>query len=335
MCADLRLAKRTLLQRAATYLGTSALIRLFWLFEGTMDIRTWGLENLRLLKRNGERPLLVLWHGKGFVPITYFHGERLCLYASHSRAPDYGGTARAFRWLTLRLIERLGYEVLDAAEFASESRGVLRFVQTLREESGGAIAADGPEGPIYEPKPGACFLAKKAGVTLLPVGAAISSGARLDQWDFFEVPHLFSRATLVVGDPIRVPPKAGDEELERKTLELANALNHATRRAEEKLRALRSTPPSHSQGAPSLPHSRPAPDAGGAPATAAVKPAQALWRRTIEFLFWSLIEDWGRYSRLDRVRVFGLGLIALMVLALFALWWIGCGAPLPPGLVIG
>jgi lysophospholipid acyltransferase (LPLAT)-like uncharacterized protein len=223
------------LTNTATYLVTGALTRLFWLFESTMDIRVWGMENLRLLKRQGACPLLVLWHGKGFVPITYFHEERLCLYASHSRDPDYHGPRVWMRWLTLRMIERMGYRVLDASTFASESRGVLQFVQRLRNKVGGTIAADGPGGPIYQAKPGACFLAKKAGVTLLPVGAAISAGSRLDQWDHFEIPHVFSRATIVVEEPIHVSEDADDAELEAKRLQLENALNRATRKAEEKL----------------------------------------------------------------------------------------------------
>jgi lysophospholipid acyltransferase (LPLAT)-like uncharacterized protein len=220
---------------AVNNLFTGTLIHLFWIFESTLDLRAWGMENLRELNRQGARPLLVLWHGKGFVPIAYFYGEHLCLYASHGRNPNYSALLKAWRRFTLCMIERMGYRVLDASQFASESRGVMRFVQTLREECGGTIAADGPLGPMYEAKPGAGFLAKKTGAILLPVGAAISSGARLDQWDEFEIPRLFSRATVVIEEPIHVSPEASDEELEQKRLELENALNRATRRAEDKL----------------------------------------------------------------------------------------------------
>src|SRR5205809_984351 len=221
---------------AWTYLITGALTRLFWLFESTIDIRAWGTENLRLMKRAGENPLLVLWHGKGFVPIAYFHHERLCLYASTDRDPNYGGVRKSFRWLTLRMIERMGYRVLDASQFASESRGVLKYVQALKGGEGGAIAADGPGGPIYQAKPGACFLAKKTGVTLLPVGSAISAGSRLDQWDQFEIPRMFCRAAIVVEQPIYVDQESSDDVLEQKRLELEAALNRATRSAGEKLR---------------------------------------------------------------------------------------------------
>src|SRR5947208_2937924 len=86
--------------RLSTYLVTGFLVRIFWLFESTLDIRAFGTENLRLCKRAGERPLLVLWHGKGFVPMAYFHHEQLCLYASHDRDPNYTGLKPALRLLT-------------------------------------------------------------------------------------------------------------------------------------------------------------------------------------------------------------------------------------------
>ncbi len=220
---------------ALEYLVTGALIRLFWLFESTIDIRAWGTENLRLLKRQGEHPLVVIWHGKGFVPIAYFHHENLCLYASTDRDPNYGGVRKLFRSLMLKMVEQMGYQVMDASRFSSESRGVLKYVETLRSGSGGAIAADGPSGPIFHAKPGACFLAKKTGVTLLPVGSAISAGARLDQWDHFEVPRMFCRAAIVVGLPIHIAADASDDSLEAGRLALEHALNRLTREAESRI----------------------------------------------------------------------------------------------------
>jgi hypothetical protein len=231
-------AVRDRIGNAVFYLLVGALIYLFRLYESTMDIRAWGLENLRLLKRAGERPLVVLWHGKGFLPITYFGGERLCLYASTDRDPNYRGAATLSRTLTLRMVEQIGYQVLDASRFASESRGVIRFVHALR-SGGGAIAADGPGGPIYQAKPGACFLAKKSGVILLPVGAAMSRGVQLDQWDRFEIPSLFSRGVIVVGDPLRVDAGCDDEALEAVREELEAALNRVDSEARARLREWR------------------------------------------------------------------------------------------------
>jgi lysophospholipid acyltransferase (LPLAT)-like uncharacterized protein len=125
----------------------------------------------------------------------------------------------------------MGYTVLDAAQFATESRGVVRFLQMLQSGSG-IIAADGPSGPLYRAKPGAAFLAKRAGVSLVPVGAALQASFVLDSWDRFEIPQPFSRAALVLGEWLDVPEQAGDEELAALSRRLETALNDLTTRAE-------------------------------------------------------------------------------------------------------
>ncbi len=176
------------------------------------------------------------------MPIALFRGERLCLYASHARDPNYASHLQTLRWWTLRLIERMGYQVLDASQFKSESRGVLQFVDLLRNGTGSVIAADGPQGPIYKAKPGPTFLAKKAGVLLLPIGAAISGGFRLDQWDQFEIPWPFAQAVLCIGAPIEVPAKAKEEELERIRLHLEAEMNRLGAEAQRRLTTARLQP---------------------------------------------------------------------------------------------
>ncbi len=47
----------------------------------------------------------------------------------------------------------------------------------------------------------------------------------MDQWDRFEIPWPFAHAVLVVGEPIVVPAKAGDAELEQARLQLETAMN--------------------------------------------------------------------------------------------------------------
>ncbi len=207
------------------YLATTLIVDSFLLFESTVDLRVYGLEKLIEVKRSGGNPLLVIWHGQGLLPMATFRHERLCLYASHTREDNYPRPLLILRWWTLRFIERLGYKVLDAAQFASESRGVMQFVDLLRGGTGSVIAADGPAGPIYKAKAGPTFLAKKSGVTLIPLGAAISSGFQLDQWDRFEVPYPFAKAVIVVGDPIVVPAKAKDIALETARLALETEMN--------------------------------------------------------------------------------------------------------------
>lgn len=218
-----------------TYLATTLMVDAFLFFESTIDVRIYGMEKLLELKRAGQNPLLVIWHGQGLLPMTTLRHERLCLYASHTREEHYARSLQILRWWTLRFVERMGYRVLDAAQFKSESRGVMQFVEILRSGTGSVIAADGPAGPIYQAKPGPAFLAKKAGVTLVPVGAAISQGFQLDQWDRFAIPWPFSAAVIVLGDPITVPATAKDEALEACRLALETEMRRRMQEAAERL----------------------------------------------------------------------------------------------------
>jgi len=217
------------------YLATTLIVESFLFFESTLDVRIYGLERLKELQRAGHNPLLVIWHGKGLVPMSLFRAERLCLYASHHRDPNYARSLQILRWWTLRFIERMGYKVLDASVFKSESRGVLQFVDILKSGMGSVIAADGPLGPIYQAKPGPTFLAKKTGVSLLPMGVAISSGFHLDQWDRFEIPWPFAQAVVVIGEPITIFGGAKEAELEAARVALETEMNRLQTQAEERL----------------------------------------------------------------------------------------------------
>jgi lysophospholipid acyltransferase (LPLAT)-like uncharacterized protein len=213
--------------------STAALVALgiFRLVDSTLDVRIYGHERLAAL-RAGRRLLFVVWHGKGLIPVLFLQGAPLVIYTSHPRDAVWGGLSKQVRRFTLAALRHMGYHVLDAATFASESRGVVRFLQMLSSGAGGIIAADGPAGPSYRAKPGAAFVAKRAGVALVPVGAAMQHSMVLDSWDRFEIPRPFSNAVLVIGEALTVPEDAGDEDLAGLSRRLETLLNDLTTQAE-------------------------------------------------------------------------------------------------------
>jgi lysophospholipid acyltransferase (LPLAT)-like uncharacterized protein len=214
--------------------SAAALVALgiFRLVDSTLDIRIYGHERLASARRAGRRLLFVVWHGKGLIPVLFLQGAPLVIYTSQPRDASWGGMSRHVRRFTLAALRDMGYQVLDAAVFATESRGVVRFIQMLQSGNGGIIAADGPAGPSYRAKPGAAFVAKRAGVALVPVGAAIQHSLILDSWDRFEIPRPFSAAVLTVGESIAVPESASEAELANLSGHLEATLNDLTTRAE-------------------------------------------------------------------------------------------------------
>ncbi|HXF82283.1 MAG TPA: hypothetical protein VNN19_05980 [bacterium] len=217
---------------AAVWLFALAAVALFRLVDATLDLRAFGYEHLAALLRERRRVLIVVWHGKGLLPVFFLQGLPLVVYSSHGRQGRIPPLSRYVRRLTLASLEHLGYQVLDAGRFSSEARGVIRFLQHLERGRGGVIAADGPSGPVFRAKPGAAYVAKKTGVVLVPVGAAMREAISLDSWDRFEIPRPFTTAVLTIGEPIEVPEELDEAGLERLSRTLEETLNDLTTRAE-------------------------------------------------------------------------------------------------------
>jgi len=216
----------------AIWLFALGAVGLFRLADATLDLRVFGYEHLGVLLRVRRPVLIVVWHGKGLLPVFFLQGLPLVVYSSHSRSGSIPPLSRLVRQLTLASLAHLGYQVLDAARFASESRGVIRFLQHLSDGASGVIAADGPSGPIFQAKPGAAYVARKTGVALVPVGAAMRDVLTLDSWDRFEIPQPFTKAAIVIGEAIFIPEDAADETLPVLSEYLETVLNDLTAQAE-------------------------------------------------------------------------------------------------------
>jgi len=217
---------------ALVWLFALIAVAMFRLVDATLDLRIFGYEHLGALLRRGRPVLVVVWHGKGLLPMFFLQGLPLVVYSSQPRQGRMPALSRYVRALTLAALQHLGYRVLDAAKFSSESRGVIRFLQHLEGGRGGVIAADGPGGPIFRAKPGAAYVAKKTGVALVPVGAAMRDVISLDSWDRFEIPRVFTKAAITIGAPIDVSEEIDDAGLEALSRNLEEVLNDLTARAE-------------------------------------------------------------------------------------------------------
>jgi lysophospholipid acyltransferase (LPLAT)-like uncharacterized protein len=75
----------------------------------------------------------------------------------------------------------------------------------------------------------------------------------LDSWDRFEIPQPFTKAAMVIGEPISIPEDAGDEALPALSEHLETVLNDLTAQAEVEVFA------EVSRAGPGSPQQRPAP----------------------------------------------------------------------------
>lgn len=155
-----------------------------------------GLERLDAQLTSGQRTLLLCWHGDYPALLALLHHRRACVL-----------TNRSWRGRTIScLCQRLGLATLELpAEPGRQFPLDLR--QRLADQPVWATAADGPLGPARQVKPQLLALASHFGFTLLPLGVAGRPNWRLQgRWDKMELPLLFSRVALVVGEPLQLPP---------------------------------------------------------------------------------------------------------------------------------
>lgn len=217
---------------AAAWILSLFVVGIFRIIDSSIDLQIFGYEHVSALLRTTRPFLIVVWHGRGLLPVFFFQGLPLVIYTSHARDGSFRPASAAVRRVTLAALQHLGYRVLDAAQFPTESRGVIRFLQSLEAGRGGVIAADGPAGPMFRAKPGAAFVAKKTGVALVPVGAAMQRAVALESWDQFELPVPLTRAALVIGRPISVPETLDDAGLDALSKRLEESLNDLTMQAD-------------------------------------------------------------------------------------------------------
>lgn len=181
-----------------------------------------GWENWEAAMKDGSLPIMAFWHNRVFLATYYFRRRGIVVMTSRSFDGEY----------IARFIQRLGY---GAARGSSTRGGVGALVEMIRLMRAGLPAGftiDGPKGPRYEAKMGAVLLAKKTGHPVLPFTVTAENFWEAKSWDAFQVPKPFTRARVLIAQPIHVPADADDAMLQTKRDELQQALDKLNTRGE-------------------------------------------------------------------------------------------------------
>lgn len=177
---------------------------------------------------NGERVIVVFWHGK-FIPLfAMLEGHDATVF-----------TSDCFRGeIISRICNRFGYQ--PSLISPGGQGNAFRHVQkTLKSAKLGAFAVDGPLGPNHQAKPGAIRLASSLGHLIVPVSMACNSKRVMTKrWDKRELPHWGSTVSLAIGDPIRIPKGLRARDIDGWNRKVMAAIEDVDRRAEERIESL-------------------------------------------------------------------------------------------------
>lgn len=177
------LVHRLPLWRRAAVWPLWAVIRLW---TGTLRI-SMPEEDLRNVTDLGQPTVFVLWHNRLFLAAEmarrYRGGKPLYTLISASR--DGAWLSTFFSFAGLRDVRG------SSSNLGREAATSL--VRELRAGHDVGITPDGPRGPVYEMKPGALIVARRARPRVILMGADFESSWRLPSWDGFHLPKPFSR----------------------------------------------------------------------------------------------------------------------------------------------
>jgi len=186
----------------------------------TYHWKTYGVEHLERLERDGRPPIFAFWHGRIFAATLFFRDRGIIVITSE----NFDG-----EWIA-RIIRRFGY---GTARGSTSRGGVRALVQLRRDMAEGHPAAftlDGPRGPAGVAQPGAVWLAGATGNPILPFHIEARSSWQAKSWDRHQIPKPGTEIAIAIGAPIDVT--ATDEAtVEATRAELERVLRQLGQRA--------------------------------------------------------------------------------------------------------
>lgn len=174
--------------------------------------------------KSKESNIYGFWHQKIFFPtVSLMHVEKKTTLVSPSRDGE----------MLESILKKYGYDVIRGSSRDSSIKSLVTMIKALKKGYSLGFAVDGPQGPIFEIKPGIIYMAQRTGAKIVPVGGAFKWKYEFkNAWDKFHLPLPFTKAVLYLGKPIEIPGDANPDDY----IEIVNkAINDANDIAKELL----------------------------------------------------------------------------------------------------
>ncbi len=197
----------------------------YWLICAVCCTLRWqveGWEHHQGILSRGKRIIYVFWHGRILMGIYFFRKRSIVVMTSRSREGDY----------IARLLRLFGNGSARGSSSRGSRRALVEMIRELRRKRDVAFTIDGPRGPRYMAKPGAAWLAAKTGDAILPFNISCKERWVISSWDRFQIPKPFTRALVLIGEPIYVRHEATALELDEAQQEIQRSLDELRQRGD-------------------------------------------------------------------------------------------------------
>jgi hypothetical protein len=181
-----------------------------------------GWENFEAIENSGKQPIYAFWHNRIFLATYYFRNRGIVVITSQSFDGEY----------IARFIQRFGFGVVRGSSTRGGIGALIEMIRLMKKGLPMGFTVDGPKGPKYVAKTGACLLAKKTGNPIMPFMVTTEKYWTVKSWDDLQIPKPFSRARVSIAEPISVGKNATEEEIEISRKELQARLDELVERGE-------------------------------------------------------------------------------------------------------
>jgi hypothetical protein len=149
--------------------------------------------------------VVVIWHNRLlFLPALFSAAARKRTKAVISASRDGQYIAD--------IVHQFGLQTLRGSSSRNASKVQRGAVQAINEGWHVCFTPDGPRGPKYHMQRGPVHLASLTNTRIVPLIINASRYWQLKSWDRFQIPKPFSKLTLLIGDPIKIPGDLSSKE---------------------------------------------------------------------------------------------------------------------------
>ena len=151
-----------------------------------------------------ERFLYCGWHDSMVIPA--FAGKHRGAAALTSQHADGSFVAHVLRWVDVSTVRGSTNHI---------GAGAMRQLLRVTKDKHLVITPDGPRGPRRKMSAGIAFLASRTGRAVVPTAFSCVRCWRIrGSWTDLVIPKPFTKVFLLGGDPVRIPPDLGSDQLQ-------------------------------------------------------------------------------------------------------------------------
>ncbi|OGU57617.1 MAG: hypothetical protein A2V66_15110 [Ignavibacteria bacterium RBG_13_36_8] len=185
---------KTLKQNFLRFLGLYILSFISNVLLKTVKIRIHNSNTVENFIKQQKNFIVVFWHGTMLVPWFLHRDQNCAALVSQSKDGE----------ILSRILKKWNYQVIRGSSHTGGKEALEILLDKTKKKFSIAITPDGPTGPSRFMKAGAVITAKKSNLPLILLGVAYAKKYKLNSWDKFEIPKLFSKIAVVYSEPIFV-----------------------------------------------------------------------------------------------------------------------------------